>query len=134
MPVLEDLRAQLVAVDEQAALVVEREVHRPDRVVAAGARAASSPAASSSARGDLRVVLALEEAELPPVVLMDLVEARVDLGGDPADDPVAAASEEVLGVGVLEVRVAAAVEVALALADQRRRPTDRRPRRGGTGA
>ena len=58
----------------------------------------------------------------PQSLSWKLVEALVDLSGDPADDPAAALGEEVLGVGVLEERVAAAVEVALALADQRRHP------------
>ncbi len=121
MPVLEDLRAQLVAGDEQPALVVGGEVERADHVVAA---ALAQPAAGRLEQrgGDLGVVLALEEAEHAPVVVVELVEALVDLGGDPADDAVAAAGQEVLGLGVLEERVLAPVEVALALADQRRHP------------
>ena len=106
MPVLEDLRAELEALDEQAALVVGREVERADHVVAA-ALAQPGEGGVDQRRGDLGVVLALEEAELPPVVVLDLVEALVDLGGDPADDAAVAAGEEVLGVGVLEEGVAA---------------------------
>ena len=64
-------------------------------------------AASSSARGRLGVVLALEEAEQAPVVALELVEVAVDVGGDAADRLAVAPGEEVLGLGVLEERVLA---------------------------
>ncbi len=121
VPVLEDLRPELVALHEQPAFVVGREVERADHVVAL-ALAQPAEGGVEQGLGDRRVVLALEEAELPPVVALHLVEAIVDLGRDPADDPAVAAGQEVLGLGVLEVGVVLAVEVAPALADQRRDP------------
>ena len=122
MPVLEDLRLAARS-PRRAARTRGWSRSRAGRSRGRGrARAATREAASSERRGDLGVVLALEEPELPPVVVLELVEALVDLGADPADDAAAAAGQEVLGVGVLEERVAAPVEVALALADQRRHP------------
>ena len=41
---------------------------------------------------------------------------------DPADDRAVALGQEVLGLGVLEERVLLAIQVALALVDERRDP------------
>jgi hypothetical protein len=76
----------------------------------------------SQGGGDFGIVLALEEAEQAPLVSLEAVQALVDVGADPADRLIAAPGEEVLGLGVLEERVLAAVEVTLALGDQRRDP------------
>ena len=85
MPVGEDRRQQVVAVDQHSAFVVGGEVHRAHHPVTA-ARAEPSlrggPAARCAASD---VVLALEEAEHPPVVLLELVEVAVDVRGDAAD-------------------------------------------------
>jgi hypothetical protein len=121
MPVLEDLRSQLVTGDEQPALVVGREVERADHVIAAALAQPGEGGVEQRLR-DRGVVLGLEEPELTPVVVLELVEPLIDLGADPPDDPAVTAGEEVLGLGVLEVGVVVAVEVALALADQRRHP------------
>src|SRR4029079_12853787 len=67
-------------------------------------------------------VLDLEEAELPPAVVLERVEVAVDLGGDAADDAVPAPGEEVLRLPVLEERVLGAVEEPLAVGDDRRDP------------
>ena len=70
----------------------------------------------------LRVLVALEEAEQPPVVVLEALEVVVDLGGDAADHAPVAHREEVLGAAVLEEGVAAAVEELAALEAERRHP------------
>src|SRR5204862_7137923 len=70
----------------------------------------------------LGVVIGREEAEQPPLVALKLVEAVVHVGGDAAHRRPAAPGQEVLGLGVLEEGVLIAVEVLLALRDQRRNP------------
>ena len=117
VPVLEELRAQLVPLDEETALVVGGEVHRADHPVAPAPGQPGLGRIEQRSR-DLGVVRALEEAEQPPLVSLELVQALVDVGADPADRLIATPGEEVLRLGVLEERVPAAVEVALALGDQ----------------
>ena len=109
VPALEDHRRAVVALDEQAALVVGREVHRADHPVAA-ALAQPRRGGLEQRAGDLRVVLALEEAEQPPVVALELVEVAVDVGADPAHELSVPPGQEVLGLGVLEERVLLPVE------------------------
>ena len=106
VPALEDQRLALVALDQQAALVVGGEVHRA-RPCGRGRARAASPRPRRAARRPPRVVLALEEAEQPPVVVLELVEVAVDVGADPAHRLAVAPGEEVLGLGVLEERVLA---------------------------
>ena len=72
--------------------------------------------------GRLRIVLALEEAEHAPLVMLELVEVTVDVRGDPPNRPAVAPGQEILGLGVLEERVALTVEEALALEQQRGNP------------
>ena len=103
-PVREDDRRALEALDEHAALVVHREVHRADHAVAP-ARAQPALGGGQQRRGGLRVVLALEEAEQAPGVVLELVEDAVDLRGDAPDRAAVAPGEEVLGLAVLEERV-----------------------------
>jgi hypothetical protein len=126
VPVLEDLGLQLVALHEQAAFVVRAEVHRADDPIAIAAAQPALGARQESRRHAL-VVLAFEEAEQAPVVALELVEAPVHVGADAADGPAVPPGEEVLGLGVLEERVLRAVEVPLALRDQRRHPVRRVP-------
>src|SRR6185312_7049673 len=70
----------------------------------------------------LLVVLQLEEAKHAPAALVQLVEGMIDLSADPADHPLAAQGEEVLGLAVLEVGIELAVEEEAALELQRRDP------------
>jgi hypothetical protein len=96
----------LVALDQHAALVVGREVHRADHPVAP-ALAQPALGGAEQRRGGLGVVLALEPAEQAPVVALELVEVAIDVGADPPDGAPVAPGEEVLGLGVLEERVLA---------------------------
>ena len=110
-----------MALEQDPALVVRREVGGPDHPVAALPRSHCS-ARSSSAAAASRVVLALEEPEPAPAVVLEALEVVVDLGGDAADRPAVAQREEVLRAAVLEERVLAPVQELLALEDQRRDP------------
>src|SRR5436189_2361409 len=114
MPELEDLRLQLVAVDEQAALVVGREVERADHPLAA-ALAVPALGCLEQRIGDLLVVDRLEEPEQAPLVVLDLVQAMVDVRRDPPDDLPVALRKKVLGLSVLEERILLTIEVLLAL-------------------
>ena len=107
MPVLEDHRPELVALDQEPDLVVGGEVHRPEQPLAA-ARPQPLLGGGEQRLGDLAVVDRLEEAEHPVLAALVLVPAAVELGGDPADRLAVALGEEVLGLGVLEERVLAA--------------------------
>jgi len=60
-------------------------------------------------RGRL-VVLTLEEAEQAPAVVLELVEAVIDVSADAPDRLPVAIGEEVLRLRMLEERVAALVE------------------------
>jgi 8-amino-7-oxononanoate synthase len=124
VPGLADHRLALVALHDDPALVVHREVHRADHVVAA---VGPQPAlrGRQQRRQDLRVVLELEEAEHPPAVVLVGVERVVDLGADaPHDAPVAPRAEQ-LRVAVLEEGVLAAAEEQPALDAQRGDPVRR---------
>ena len=109
MPGLADHRLALEALDQHAALVVHREVHRADHPVAA---ALAQPALGGvEERGrHLRVVLELEEPEHAPRVRVEVVERGVDLRADPARHPPVAAREEELRLAVLEEGPRARVE------------------------
>jgi hypothetical protein len=91
--VLEELRAQLVPLDEETALVVGGEVHRADHPVAPAPGQPGLGRIEQRSR-DLGVVRALEEAEQPPLVSLELVQALVDVGADPADRLIAPPGEE----------------------------------------
>jgi hypothetical protein len=121
VPVREDDRRALVALDQQAALVVGREVHRTDHPVAAAFAQPGLRRAKQCVRRLARV-LAFEEAEHPPAVVLELVEAVVDVRGDAPDRLAVAPGEEVLGLGVLEERVALAVEPLADVHRERRDP------------
>ena len=95
VPGLLDHRLALVALDQHAALVVHREVHRADHPVAA-TLAQPGRGGVEERRRHLGVVLELEEAEVPPGVALVLVERAVDLGADPAHHPAVAAGQEQL--------------------------------------
>ena len=103
MPRLADHRLELEALDQHAALVVHREVHRADHPVApalaqpAGGRVEQRP-------HHLDVVLQLEEAEHAPGVPLVLVEGAVDLGADAAHHAPVAPGQEELRLAVLEER------------------------------
>src|SRR4029077_9533366 len=71
---------------------------------------------------DLGVVLRLDEAELTVAAALELVPAMVDLGRDPAHRRAVTPGQEILGLGVLEVRVLLPVEELTPLEDQRRDP------------
>ena len=124
VPVLEHLRHQLVAFDEQPALVVGGEVHRAKDPVSP-ALVQPGLGGVEQRSGDRRVTLGLVEAEQPPLVVLELVQPMIDVGGDPPDRLAVTPGQEVLGLGVLEERVAAPVEVAAPFGDQRRDPARR---------
>ena len=121
MPALADQRFELEALDQDPALVVQREVHRPDHL---GASARPQPGLGRAQQRveHLRVLLELEEAEHPGAAAVEAVVGEVDLGADPAHDPPLAAGEEVLGFAVAEVGVQPAVEEDATLEPQRRHP------------
>ena len=121
VPGLEDQRGDVVALDQQAALVVGREVHRADHPLAASLAQPAGRCVEQRVRG-LGVVLALEEAEHAVLAALEVVPALVGLGRDPPDDLAVAPGHEVLGLGVVEERVLGAVEEAPAFADERRHP------------
>jgi hypothetical protein len=118
VPALEDQRLALVALDQQAALVVGREVHRADHAVAAPV-AQPVPRGVEQGRGRLGIVLALEEPEQAPVVALELVEVMVDVGADPPDRLPVAQRQEELGLRVVEERILPAIEECPALGDER---------------
>ena len=120
-PRREDQRRPVVALEQHAALVVGGEVGGPDHPVAA-LPAQPLVGAVEERRGRLRVLLALEEAEPAPAVVLERLEVVVDLRGDAADDAAVAQREEVLGPPVLEEGVLAPVQELPALEAQRRDP------------
>ena len=115
MPVLEDLRHQLVAFDEHAALVVRGEVERTQHPVAVP-RAQPRLGGVEQRLRDRRIALGLVEPEQAPAVVLELVQPIVDVSGDPSDGNAVAVGDEVLSFGVLEERVLALVEMPLASA------------------
>ena len=121
VPVLEDVGPQLVALDQDADLVVGGEVHRAeDARAAVGGRPLGGGV--EQGRGDRGVLDRLEEAEHRVAATLGLVPALVDLGGDPPDRLAVALGDEVLGLAVLEPGVLLAVEELHPLEDQRRHP------------
>src|SRR3954467_11992399 len=124
LPRLLDHRLALEAVDQDARLVVHREVERPDDL-AAVTLAQPPLGGRGEPAGGVVVVLALEEAEQPPVVPLVVVEVAVDLGADAADRLAAPPGDEQLGVTVVEERVLLAAQELLALEDERGDPLGR---------
>ena len=112
---------QVIAVDQNPALVVGREVHRAHHAVAA-AGAQPLLGGRQECVCHLGIVLALEEAEQPPLVMLELVEVAVDLRRDPTDGRLAPPGQEELDLGVLEEWIAPSVEEPLAVEQQRRYP------------
>ena len=104
-PLVEDQRLAVEPVDEEAGvLVVGGEAERADHAVALAVPQPLLGGVEQRA-GHERVVAGLEPAEHPPLVVLELVEVPVVVGGDAADRVAVAAGEEVLGLGVLEERV-----------------------------
>jgi hypothetical protein len=121
VPGLLDERLALVALDQDAALVVHLKVHRPDHAVAAALAQPALRGREQHVEG-LLVVLDLEEAEHPPAVVVVGVEGVVDLGADPPDDATVAAGQEQLGLAVAEERVEPRREEQPALEPERGHP------------
>src|SRR3954451_21310514 len=121
MPRLEDVGMAVIAFDQQPALVVGGEVHRADQAVAA-MRTHPLLGGAEQRLEDRRVVLGLDEAELPIAAALELVPAAVDLCGDPPDGLALSPGQEVLGLSMLEVGVLLLVQELLALEDERRDP------------
>src|SRR3954466_6748645 len=121
MPRLEDVGVPLIALDQEAALVVGGEVHRADQPLPAPLP--NPPLGGPEQRlEDVRVVLRVDEAELPVASALELVPATVDLGRDPPDRLSVPPGQEVLGLGVLEVGVLLLVQELAPLQEQRRNP------------
>ena len=116
------MRLALVALDQQAALVVGREVHRADHAVAPALAQPVSRGLEQRPRPTSGSSSALEEAEQAPVVALELVEVVVDVGADPAHGLAVAPGQEELDVGVLEERVLAPVQELPPLAHERGDP------------
>ena len=115
MPGLADHRLALEALDQDAALVVHREVDRADHAVAA-ALAQPGLGRVEQRVEHLLVVLALEEAEhAPGVAAGSSLKARSIWALIRPTDPPVAPGEEQLRLAVLEERVHAAVQEQLAL-------------------
>src|ERR1700683_3002302 len=104
MPGRQDDRGMLVTLDQDAALVVGRKVHRTDHPV-------TTPLTQPALRDvqqrttDLGIVLALEPPKQTPVIVLELVEVAIHVRADPADRASVTISEEVLRLGVLEKRI-----------------------------
>src|SRR3954470_977916 len=121
VPRLLDQRLALEAVDQDAGLVVHREVHGAHHAVAPAGRVPGGRRVEQ--RGEhLGVVLELEEGEHPPRVVMGGVERVVELGRDPAHDAAGAAGQEQARVAVGEEGVLPAAEERVALDAQRGHP------------
>ena len=137
MPVLKDLRHQLVALDEHTALVVGGEVHRSEDPVAA-ALAQPPLGGVEQRRGHRGVALALEEPEQTPAVVLEVVETVVDVGADPPDRLAVEPGDEVLGLRVLKERIARPIEMPPALGQEGGHPVRGaaidRPRKPDEGA
>ena len=104
MPRLADHRLELETLDQDAALVVQGEVHRAEHLLATARR--QPPLGCPEQRLEqLLVVLELQEAEHARPAVVEAVVRVVDLGAHTADDASAAARQEVLGLAVLEVGV-----------------------------
>jgi hypothetical protein len=99
-----DRRRRREAVDQGAAIVVGREVHRPAQRVLP-ARAHPFPGAVEQGRSRLEIVLALEEAEEADLVAVELVVRAVVDRRDAPDHAAVPEGEERLDLGVLEERV-----------------------------
>src|SRR5262245_58649237 len=114
VPRLPHHRLAVVALDQNAALVVHREVHRPEHPVAP---AVAQPAGRrvQECLERLLVALDLEEAEHPRPALVEVVEGVVDLGARAADDAAVALGQEELRLGVLEEGVEARIQEQPAL-------------------
>jgi hypothetical protein len=121
VPELEDLRGQVVALHEQPAGPVRVEVHGADHAVAPSRSQPPLGRREQSVRG-LGIVIALEEAPQAPPVALELVEAAVDVRGDPPHRLGPAPGQEELGLGVLEEGVATGVQRAPLLGLERRDP------------
>src|SRR4029453_7629669 len=117
----EDHRPVLVSLDEDAALVVGGEVHRAEHPPAAPL-AQPFRGGPEQRPGGGKGVLALEEPEHPVVAALELVPPLVDLSTYPPHRAPLALAQEALRLGVLEERVALAVEEAAARVEQRRTP------------
>jgi 8-amino-7-oxononanoate synthase len=121
VPGLEDHRRDLIALDQQPALVVGGEVHRAEH---------SLPPPLAKPRGggvdqcvgDRAVVHAFEETEHPVASALVFVPALVDVGADPPHHLPVALAEEVLGLGMVEERVLGPVQKAPALGEKRGHP------------
>ncbi len=121
VPGLSDHRAQLIALDQHAALVVHGEARRADHALLA-ALAQPGRGGVEQRLEHLLVVLELEEAEPAPVLALVLVEGVVDLRADAPDDATVAPRQEVLGLAVAEEGVHAAAEEQPPLELQRGHP------------
>jgi hypothetical protein len=125
MPRHAEDRVKLEPIDQDSRLVVHGEVHRADQPIASAG--AHPPRGGVQQRfQNLGIVLELEEAEVPPAHPPMLVESAVDLRSDPAHDSPPAPREEVLRLGMLEVRIQPAGQELVALELERRNP-------GGSG-
>ena len=122
MPGLLDHRLAVEALDQQAALVVHREVHRADHVVAP-VRAQPRAAAASSSGGRMSgASSSSRKPNMPQRWPWKRVELVVVLGRDPAHDAPVALGQEQLRVAVREERVLAAHQEDPALQPQRGDP------------
>jgi hypothetical protein len=121
VPGLLDHRLDLEPVDQHTGLVVHLKVHRSDHLLPP---ADAQPVRRHLEQGveDFLVVLELDEAEHPPGSVWVSGERPVDLSGDPSHGAPVAAGEEVLAIGVLEVRIQPPVQELVALELQRRDP------------
>ena len=114
MPRLLDHRLELEALDQHTGLVVHLEIHRSDHPCSpsllqpSGGRVQQCP-------DDLLVVLELEEPEHSPAARVVLAEGVVDLRRDSPHGATVTAREEVLPLGVLEVRIQPAIQKLVAL-------------------
>ena len=104
MPRLANQGLELETLDQDPALVVQREVHRAEHLLAA-ARRQPRLARPEQSLEQLLIVLELEEAEHARVAFVEAVVRVVDLGAGAADNASATTGEEVLGLAVLEIGV-----------------------------
>src|SRR5437588_7896726 len=121
MPRLPDHRLELEPLDQDPALVVQLEVHRPDHPLAPSLPEPPFRGFEQRVKHAL-VVLELQEPEHPPPAVMEVVERVVDLRRDTPHHSTLAPRQEVLGLAVGEVRIQLAGKKQVALELQRRYP------------
>ena len=116
-----DVGRRLEALDQETALVVDREAEGPGHPAHA---ARSEPTLGGLEQGSehLGIILGLEEAEMAGGIAVALQMQVIDLGADPPDRALVPDRQPVADLGVVEPRVLLGVQVLEALEHERLHP------------